>query len=601
MTDSVEQAGISKDDYIVCGAAFLYDAEIKYAQNINVDTTYAHPTLLANGNLRSEFSVLSDLGLTEKVEVTDAAGNKTTETMGGVKLLVNKLEQYYSTVRYDVLMQRIKNILERVRAFFNGINIEYELNKLNDGGIFYYDAAENLDKFEREAGKVLKEEIAKIKRDHPFSNILGKEKLQEIFPEQDEHSPILTEIIDAQPLDADGIFPVESVDPAFRKRIFQLFLSNIKSEIMKTQRDEIYKELKRVFLKNMGMSQSVSTEDKAELERSVDKLFSDLCDDQKWAENGFTDLRGELFLLLEVLIKNPLSPSRITKVFNENNFRRLSSLADYYAKFDPSVRDDIRRQRWTEFFTRILLQQGTGTVEAPDVSAVDIQNRLQTFFESTRQKGFLDGLEVNDLPLEIWAQELAERGKTFQEVNGLKADFEECMRETDGWRRKPGDDKNYLLRVVFEDYIDNCNGNPAAVPLTENRSKSNISPAEISFTQINEIFNSNRISITTPRDMVNVLNADIRNLRAFISGALINALNIEGGFISLIIKEVDRIRFARNTDSGKALVRMWVTTYTRKIRAADFDSIESKRIKNERRNTIATAIKDALNELTLHI
>lgn len=613
LIQSVKEKDLSKEKYIVCGSAFLHNAEIKYDQNITedpskvVDTSKVHRDLIQGSNdpypgrLKTELAVLTELGLTENVTVTDSVGNKTVEIMGGVKLLINKLEDYYRTVRYDVLTQRISGILERAREFLKDINTEYEFNKLNDGGIFYYDTAEKLDNFRREAGTVLKEKLEEIHRERPFSKIFAKENLEQIFPEQDSNSPVLNEILQDQPLNADGTFSIESVETEFRKRIFQLFSANVTAEIIKSKKDEIYKELTQIFLKNMGMSESITPEEKDELEKSVNELFNKLRQNRNLAENGLTNLRGDLFILLDVLIQCPFSKSRINKVFapQANNFRRLSSLADYYADFNRNASDAAKKQRRTEFFTRILLQQSNtphGTPNTPDV-----QTELQTFFVGIRNKGLLSEQAFNTLPLKEWATMLVAKGETFRANSKLQEDFDDCIKFTDGWKNLSDTKKIELLNGIFKEYLAACQNNTANVPTAENYRNSPILPEEITQDQMIKIFSNSGINITTADDMLNILNTDIRNLREFIAESLIDSLNMEGDFISLIVTDVDGIRFARNTTRGKDDVRNWVAKYTRKIRAADFDALENDRTKNERRNAIATDIKDALKRLTLYI
>lgn len=609
LINSVEENNISDRKYIVCGSAFLYDGEIKYAANIPVSLQNVHQNLIQGANapnpgrLKTELSVLTELVLTENVTITDAMGQKTIEVMGGVKLLVKKLEDYYYTARYNVLTQRIDDILKRARKFLEAINIDYEFNRSNDGGIFYYDASENLDNFVREAGNTFKKKIKEIKDTHPFSNIFDEKKLEEIFPTQDEKSETLRKIVEVQPLDADNIFP-EGVQDEFRKRLFQTFVNNIKSEIMKKEKEVIYVELKRIFLKNMGLSEDVKPEDKVELEQSVDELFNELLNEPNWAENGFIDLRGDLFLLMEVLIRYSFSQSRITKVFEKNNFLRLSTLADFYVK--PNASGDNKKQRRTEFFTQILLQQSPSDDNKQQSNSyhgaqnvANVQARLETFFEKIRNEGFLSENEFNLLPLQKWAENLVEKGKTFQENDELREEFKNCITETDGWKKRTASNKIELLNDTFEDYIEGYKNETVNMLATENRQNISLTN-EITQAQMTQAFNKIKLD-NTQEYMLKVLNTDIENLRTFASEALVHALNIEGGFISLILKDVDTIRFARNNKKGNEAIRNWVAKYIRKIRAADFENIENIRTKNERRNAIATGINNALNKLKRYI
>lgn len=418
--------------------------------------------------------------------------------------------------------------------------------------------------------------------------------MEEIFPTQDEESETLRKIVEVQPLDADNIFPA-GVQTEFRNHLFQLFVNNIKAEVVKEKKEVIYDELKRIFLENMGLSEDVKPEDRVELEQSVDELFNELLNEPNWAENGFIDLRGDLFLLMEVLIKYSFSQSRITKVFEKNNFLRLSTLADFYVK--PDVSDDDKKQRRTEFFTQILLQQSNSSHGAQNTT--DIQSQLKTFFEKIRDEDLLSDDELNQLPLQKWSKNLVEKGKTFQENDELQKEFKDCIAQTDGWKKKTATDKIELLNDTFEDYVDGFENKTVNMSATENRQNISLTN-EITQAQMAQAFNKIKL-YNTQKYMLKVLNTDIENLRTFVSEALVRALNIEGGFISLMLKDVDTIRFARNNKKGKEAIRNWVTKYTRKIRAADFENIENIRTKNERRNAIATGINNALNKLKRYI
>ena len=81
----------------------------------------------------------------------------------------------------------------------------------------------------------------------------------------------------------------------------------------------------------MGMPEGMLFEKKSKLEQSVDELFDKLRNDQDGMESGFNDSRGDIHLLLNILIKCPIySFSRLQKVTESSNFKQLLSLANYY-------------------------------------------------------------------------------------------------------------------------------------------------------------------------------------------------------------------------------------------------------------------------------
>lgn len=575
---STDDNGISKSNYIVCGSALLYyeKGDIEVKDN--------------NGNkkvLENEKDVLEYLNLTEEVEiieekeVPDASGNTIkianpiNVSMGGVELLMKKLEDYYCTARYDVLKQRVDGILTRASEFLKGINIDCEEAELDDGGEFYYDASENLDNFTRESGAFLKKEIDEINSDKPFSKILEQTNLETIFPDQKKDSKILSDIEGLQPLTPNNIFPREPVELAFRSSIFSIFLKNIygaNDENTKSRKEKIYKELKNLFLQNMGMSKEISVKDKTELEQSVDELFNELHNDQnRAARNDFNDDRGDVSLLLNVLIRYPNnSVHRKDAIVDNQNQNRLLSLVNY-----------------------AVSQQNNPSRAPQNNNPNDVEGRLKEFFEEPEQQKLLSGLAVDALPLGEWAKELVRRRNTFQKSVKLKEHLIMCMSYTNGWAEKSDNDKIKVLREKFYD----CVNEYYPVPVENSNPNPLNLPEKVTVEKLLEIFNYKETDGNTKDDMLRDLNNDIEKLRTFFSVALKNALNREGGFISLIIKDVDSIRLARDNDNGKAAIRRWVLKNTRKIRANGFAQIEKNRKENEKRCEIADNIKNALRDL----
>ena len=319
------------------------------------------------------------------------------------------------------------------------------------------------------------------------------------------------------------------------------------------------------------MSKEISDEDKAELEQSVDELFNELHNAQNRTEkNNFNDDRGDVFLLLNVLIKYPNNSAHRRKAIDDYQNRLLSLVK--YAVSNPS-----------------LAPQNNNPNE--------VEERLREFFKEPEQQKLLSGLAVDALPLGEWAKELVRRGNTFQKSGKLKELFVKCMTYTDEWSDKSDNDKIKVLREKF----DECIKKYYPVPVENGNSNPLHLPEKITVEKLPEIFNCKETNGNTEGDMLRDLNNDIKKLRTFFSVALKNALNREGGFISLIIKDVDSIRLARDNDNGKATIRRWVLKNTRKIRTEGFEQIEKNRKENEKRCEIATNIKNALRELNKYI
>ena len=538
------------DKYFIYGSALYFNAN-------------EMPIIFDNKTFSTEMNSVSYLGFTEEVEVTttDANGNSVTtqQKMGGVQLLIHKLEKYYTEVRFPVLQQRVKSVLDRARKFLEGINITCKEAELNDGGILYYDASENLNNFLDASGQFLREEIDGINSNTPFSKALKEVDLKKIFPEQTEDSPILSNIINKQPLNADNAFLRGTVEPQFRVAVFQLFLHNVYSENIKKiqdKRNEIFQELRKIFLKQMGMSEGIP--DKFDLEQSADKLFNDLCGRSNNAESTFND-RGDIQLLLNIFIRHPKN-SYDRKNIIQNNIERLRPLANSNVQPAPKYSPDY------------------------DVNLTDLRN----FFMSQQNQGLLNDVETENLPLHDWAERLVEKGQDFDKSN-LGDTFNSCMNHTLNWKNLNADEKITKLKETFNNYIAGI-PQPTAInpPVNNNLSEETL----IKF------FNySDATVMDTKEAMVADLNVDIQKLRQVFSGPLNKSFNIEKSFISLLIKDADSIRFARNSETGKKIMRLWVAENIRKIRAADFRDIDKNKKLNDKRNEIAKSIKDALDKL----
>ena len=303
-------------------------------------------------------------------------------------------------------------------------------------------------------------------------------------------------------------------------------------------------------------------------------------------ESGFNDSRGDIHLLLNILIKCPIySFSRLQKVTESSNFKQLLSLANYYADSDPASSDESKQQRRVNFFYQILLQQ-----DFPRKSISNVIKELKGFFEE--KQNFLNGLAINDLPLNDWASSLIKKGKNFKEACKLSQDFSTIM-NTDGWNNKSGDEKITIFNNVFYYYLKNCGD----TPVLDDDSQIQHIPEQITTEWLTKIFNENRINVKVRDDMIKALKNDIKNLRMFISESIIPALNTDVGFTSFLIRGVDGIRSAINNKKGKLALENWIAQNIPKIRADDFKRIEENKLKNEKLKDITKKIEKALKDL----
>ena len=226
----------------------------------------------------------------------------------------------------------------------------------------------------------------------------------------------------------------------------------------------------------------------------------------------------------------------------------------------------------------------------PRKSISNVIKELKGFFEE--KQNFLNGLAINDLPLNDWASSLIKKGKNFKEACKLSQDFSTIM-NTDGWNNKSGDEKITIFNNVFYYYLKNCGD----TPVLDDDSQIQHIPEQITTEWLTKIFNENRINVKVRDDMIKALKNDIKNLRMFISESIIPALNTDVGFTSFLIRGVDGIRSAINNKKGKLALENWIAQNIPKIRADDFKRIEENKLKNEKLKDITKKIEKALKDL----
>ncbi len=581
LRQTVREARLSDEDgkYIVCGSAEKYHA----GQEKNCLENNLHLTAEIVGGIC------------------------------GVELLRAKLDDYYQNVRRKVIKERVGKILRDASGFLKNIHLKCERIDSEDGGEYYYDAVANFEKFLHAAAEPFWEEIGTVTKDVTFSKQL-KEDIKEIFPsysEDEAAKSALKEIRNGMRLNMNGAFPAGDVDKKFREKIFGTFSDEIKTVIKKSvtsREEELNFDLRDIFLKNMGMKKDSPF--RAELEQSVEELFKQLrtVKTEERPKSNLTEplAFGKISLLLEVLIRCPLNSERLDKVIDKNNFQIFRSLANYYAESEAKT-DGDKFKTQAEFFSKILTQQGFKTRRAgsdsenfsPDEKilkdSVAVEKELQDFFTNNLK---FTPVFAGNLPLKQWAKKLAENGKDFQAEEHLKKKFKSCTVDDD-WKAKNVREKISVLETVFNNYINSLNNE---TPTNDAMSESTFElPKKITESWLEKISKSNDIEIKNEDDLLGVLDEDIKNLRAFMSQALVEELHMETEFIATMIYNLDVVRFAREDEDRSALLRNWVLTNTRKIYDEEFKNIDKKKADNAERRKISENVKIALEELNKHL
>ena len=567
---SARDSNIAKPEYIFLGSVRRYE-------NGEAGNEYA------GGNERESALLSEELNLPQEISGKGVCG---------VDLLFEKLNYYYQHVRADVLIKSVKNILGEMEESIKNLNTEYNAVEADDGGRLYIDATINLYEFKYFSSDDIQSEIDNIRESKPFSNPL-KEKLktnEDIFPNQSKSSEALRLVKRGMRLNTTGIYPVPEIDSKFRNSIYNIFLGNIKNavdaEITKKKLD-IYKLLKDKFLEIMGMTEDSPKDEKVreKLFQSVNELFNKLWNEKNEDKTDSLGI-GDFDLLLQALILYPFkSKQRLGYVIN--NLAAFESLATYYAA-------DSETGGQTEFFMKILAQQDAqGTQSSSANTAANkrksVEQALQEFFSTIAYPGFMQPLDFRKMPSDRWAKELT--------THGIYAVPSDLKKKIESLAKRGGianDEKINLIDTEIKNYAAQNPVVPTSEPTTANIDESTI---EINEEWLKKISNLKAGSMVTEDEMLAVLNNDIENLRYFARGALVESINIERDFISVVAHNADIIRFGMENEHRREFFKEWVADNLKLIKAAEFKSIDAAKLANLKRKRFAQDVETILKTL----
>ena len=272
---------------------------------------------------------LEEIGLiTEKVasQILDEW-----QTPDGVKILLDKMQEYYDNDRFEVLKRRAENTLSKTRTVLQNLLERYSTGELSYQDVsteILMDIQSRLPQFTKEANKITQKHTAKIFSERPFTNAL-KEDVNNIYPLVEEaHLPLIENEELELAIDPDGVYPTSKVDGNVRDKLGVLFIENIVTSVAKftsERQRELRQALIDSFLQIMGLE--ASTTYKTELNDSVNKLFDEMLV-KGGAECNFNSL-GFVMTLIQTLITQPFATEeRVNKV--KEALDELVSLSVYY-------------------------------------------------------------------------------------------------------------------------------------------------------------------------------------------------------------------------------------------------------------------------------
>ncbi|MBR0288994.1 MAG: dynamin family protein, partial [Selenomonadaceae bacterium] len=523
------------------------------------------------------------------------------QTPDGVKVLLDKMQDYYDNDRFEVLKRRAENTLSKTRTVLQNLLERYSSGELNYQDVsteILMDIQARLPQFTKEANRITQIHTAKIFNERPFTNAL-KDDVDNIYPLVAEaHLPLIESEEYELAIDPDGVYPTSKVDGNVRDKLGVLFVEYIVTSTTKftsERQSELRQALIDSFLQIMGME--ATTNYKAELNDSVNKLFDEMLVKGD-AECNFNSLVERFVMtLIQTLITQPFAvDERVNKV--KEALDELVSLSVYYnMPADKAEKNSLQLESLVsggdKFFAKILAHEGFDA--EVEVDATENENFLRELFEENRDqicKGA--SLVVELLPFGKWAKLLMKGG-----INLAAIDADRSIKRRDkldnkledlfyaqNWSRLLEEQKTQSIENAINAYT-NAGGSQA---------KTNESDSLMA--QLDEIQerakNSKRMN--SKDDMIATLDADILILRDITAKAVINAIGLERAFNSVITKNVNLINRHLQEREGNAAYRAWIRNNAAKLMPSHFEQIIEQGAVRENKKAIVNAVRNLLNK-----
>lgn len=523
------------------------------------------------------------------------------QTPDGVKILLDKMQDYYDNDRFEVLKRRAENTLSKTRTVLQNILERYSTGELNYSDVsteILMDIQARLPQFTKEANRITQIHAAKIFNERPFTNAL-KNDVDNIYPlVEEEHLPLIESEEYELAIDPDGVYPTSKVDGNVRDKLGVLFVENIVTGTTKftsERQRELRQALIDSFLQIMGME--ATTNYKSELNESVNKLFDEMLV-KGGAECNFNSLVERFVMtLIQTLITQPFATEeRVNKV--KEALDELVSLSVYYnMPTDKAEKNSLQLESLVsggdKFFARILSHEGFNA--EVEVDATENENFLRRLFEENREqicKGA--SLAVDLLPFGKWAKLLMKGG-----INLAAVDADKSIKRRDkldnkledlfyaqNWSRLPNEQKTQSIENAINAYA-NAGG-----------SQVETNDSDSLMAQLDDIQerakNSKRMN--GKEDMITTLDADILILRDITAKAVINAIGLERAFNSVITKNVNLINRHLQEREGNAAYRAWIRNNASKLMPSHFEQIIEQGAVRENKKAIVNAVRNLLSK-----
>lgn len=514
----------------------------------------------------------------------------------GLTLLHEKMKNYYENDRFDVLRKRAENTLSKTREVLDGLLDRYSTGNFTNNDLnieIVQDIQAQLETFTDNIHEITRAHIDQIKTDHPFT-VNMKGNIQEIYQLSADYGELIKKAENQQNVTPDGVYPASYVDKDIRSPLSNIFTANIVAAAVKLtmdQQKDLRERLVAEFLQVMGMESASPY--RTELAESVNALFDHMLIDGGKQCNFNSLVERFASTIIRTLILRPFADEQRYQTVMEN-LADLVSLSVYYnmpAGDSPvsqlsldSIGGDNRK-----FFATILAHEG----KEQDVDASENESFLRKVFEENKEqicKGADLALEL--IPIGKWAKLIMKAG-----VNLANIQIDQNIRKRDkidskiedlvyheSWEKLNAEQRMRKLENIIQSYGSSS---------TEEKNEGIGSYLE----ELNARAKASQ-DMKSKEDMLSILDSDIEILRDITERAVINAIDLERAYTSVINKNVELIRTQIKTGDGNKAFRAWCRENAAKLMPSKFETINESKAVNENRKAIVNTIKGVLDKWT---
>jgi hypothetical protein len=526
----------------------------------------------------------------------------------GISVLRDKMKNYYENDRYAILESRAENTLRDAREMLEHILAEHAAAARGDASSYRASGAQmlalrrELRRFVEEAKVIGAAYNKQALGERPFSKIVT-EHTAEIYPDVDEAFVQRTELTGN--LGVGILGNIERLNALVRDRLQVAFSKEIvqrtATETEKLEQ-EIYDRLAEKFLEVTGVGRQNPNCD--ELRKSVLGLFDEVMREHDGEHCRFNTL-VERFTTdpIEAIIKYVFAgaeDSRLNKLIERHTLSQFYALAAYYNDGTESSESlDVNDNTYVlQMFSKILAHEDSGAHNEAENEQV-----LNEFITQHREKISTGvSLAVDLLPLGGWAKQLSKVGIKLAGEAGLDKRMEKLLSTPfyqAGWQQKTAEERREAMQASVDEI---CQQSPQPEQRTRKELLQEFSRMghEKKQRQLDEITqkhgNDEDRNEARKAQMIDEINEDISILRDITKYAVMDAINLEKAFVSVITNNINLICESFDEEHENK-IDAWIAAHIDLIKAEEFAQIQRDEMDSTTRRNIVEAVQKRLAEL----